>query len=1048
MLALLIVGGGAFFVLARFRMRHDVLYKKGVLHLESGNYQAAIGSFRSALELKPDYGVAQMGVVRALVHGREFDEAEVELDKAVQMGVEEAEAALLRARLLSLRASYRIQTAGSAVDVELCDSVIEQDVQPAILLVEEHAGDADSPALAYTALGDLYMQKSAVLTVKWRLLGAARDLARRLDREEEAAAKHAQALAVTPEMGEAQRSAMAAYGRAVEVDPELARPRLAIARQVLASYIPRPDVAKSVLGPIIEREPGHRGARELLAVAERLVGNHDGALDHIRVVRQDRQDDVGLLQAETQILVDAERWEEADALSLKLIELGPNSIAAAYLRGKVLLEEGRSGEALNHLQNIFARITQPWPQARLALAQALHKQGNRQQAMSAFRQALEDVSATLVTNIRMAGELRTVQYESCMALAGELNEESPESAAEYATRALAIFPHRPEAFDAVKQARMAAGSPLGELEGIVLLHAAGLLATGDLDGTLAVCEEAIEELRTSEWGSQLRLLRARLLSRRGSYREAAEAYGELRETFPDKRPAYELAALHTRLGHFDDARTVYEELLQSDQSDVRAIAGLAGALARSGDMESARAVLSRADRELGSVAVRALLMDLYLREGQIEEAVMLARSHVDSVPDSGAAHAVLAELLWRSGDLADARREFDEALKLGPEFLQAYRRGLLDLHEGRTAQAVSLFEDARDRFPDGLSPKVHLAVALQADGRLQDAAELMQQTLQEARAERAVMDMLRGYLAVMYAALGDIEAATLHNNQARMSELGLRQDRQDLLNFLGAADEPRRQEVGTALNLLVAFSRARCFQPTLERVEALEEMLPGRPLPSCWRASVLDQQARHDEAVEQYEKIIREHPDLIFARMRLADSHARHGEAESAVRVLEEALPYVSEEQAAVIHLSLGQFYEGQNRLESAISSYEAAMRHRAVAALACNNLAYILATRKNDLTAALPLAEQALELGGPIPQVLDTLGWIHCLVGNLEEAAKYLEAAKRGLSAVPTIRYHLGVAYLRAGRRGEARTELEEALAISRTFPEAEEAVKLLGDL
>jgi len=118
------------------------------------------------------------------------------------------------------------------------------------------------------------------------------------------------------------------------------------------------------------------------------------------------------------------------------------------------------------------------------------------------------------------------------------------------------------------------------------------------------------------------------------------------------------------------------------------------------------------------------------------------------------------------------------------------------------------------------------------------------------------------------------------------------------------------------------------------------------------------------------------------------------------------------------------------------------------MAPYAYNSLAWILATVKNDPVAALPLAEQALKFGGPVPEIVDTLGWVHCLAGNAEEAVRYLRAAKLGAPNLPTVRYHLGVAYLKAGNEAAAKGELEEALGISRTFPEAEEAVRLLETL
>ena len=116
---------------------------------------------------------------------------------------------------------------------------------------------------------------------------------------------------------------------------------------------------------------------------------------------------------------------------------------------------------------------------------------------------------------------------------------------------------------------------------------------------------------------------------------------------------------------------------------------------------------------------------------------------------------------------------------------------------------------------------------------------------------------------------------------------------------------------------------------------------------------------------------------------------------------------------------------------------------------LAANELALLLATERKDPAGALPYAQQAADAaGGRLPNVLDTLGWIQCLNGDTAEAIPLLEKAKAAMGFSPTVRYHLGMAYLKAGRKDEARTELREALAISSPFPEADEASKALGGL
>ena len=52
------------------------------------------------------------------------------------------------------------------------------------------------------------------------------------------------------------------------------------------------------------------------------------------------------------------------------------------------------------------------------------------------------------------------------------------------------------------------------------------------------------------------------------------------------------------------------------------------------------------------------------------------------------------------------------------------------------------------------------------------------------------------------------------------------------------------------------------------------------------------------------------------------------------------------------------------------------------------------------------------------------------------------MSALKEAVALLPqnsTVRYHLAVAYLKAGQKSEAAAELRRALTISTTFPEAQ---------
>ena len=76
---------------------------------------------------------------------------------------------------------------------------------------------------------------------------------------------------------------------------------------------------------------------------------------------------------------------------------------------------------------------------------------------------------------------------------------------------------------------------------------------------------------------------------------------------------------------------------------------------------------------------------------------------------------------------------------------------------------------------------------------------------------------------------------------------------------------------------------------------------------------------------------------------------------------------------------------------------------------------------------------------------ILDTLGWAYLQSGMLTEAEEILRQAVALAPNHPSIRYHLGVAQYRLGRKAEAASELRRALQICGSFPEASKAREIL---
>ena len=96
--------------------------------------------------------------------------------------------------------------------------------------------------------------------------------------------------------------------------------------------------------------------------------------------------------------------------------------------------------------------------------------------------------------------------------------------------------------------------------------------------------------------------------------------------------------------------------------------------------------------------------------------------------------------------------------------------------------------------------------------------------------------------------------------------------------------------------------------------------------------------------------------------------------------------------------------------------------------AQALNALGYTLADRTNRYQEALALITKALELKPNDPFYLDSLGWVHYRLGNLDEAVRNLKQAVV-IQADPEFLAHLGEVLWQQGNHSEAKRIWQQAL-------------------
>ena len=142
--------------------------------------------------------------------------------------------------------------------------------------------------------------------------------------------------------------------------------------------------------------------------------------------------------------------------------------------------------------------------------------------------------------------------------------------------------------------------------------------------------------------------------------------------------------------------------------------------------------------------------------------------------------------------------------------------------------------------------------------------------------------------------------------------------------------------------------------------------------------------------------------------------------------------------------------YEQALDHDKAIMTYQSILEQNPELDAAANNLAAILSDfhfdRPKSLERALKLADRFRDSDNPY--YLDTLGWIHYRLGNLDQSLTFIEKAIKQQDAISQIQFHLGIVLREIGEYDRAREALRKALEENVEFPGVDQAHAALAEL
>ena len=413
---------------------------------------------------------------------------------------------------------------------------------------------------------------------------------------------------------------------------------------------------------------------------------------------------------------------------------------------------------------------------------------------------------------------------------------------------------------------------------------------------------------------------------------------------------------------------------------------------------------------------------LLLEDGKRDEALAYVQAAVDAEPTSAAGQFALGRLHAARGDVAAAERALRKVLDINPRAAAAQTAlANLQLASGDRATALRTAQEAARTAPHDLQARFGVARALLATKDLN-------------RAEREIAALMGEYpdIATVHALYGALAAARRNDSVARSAfERALQLDNESIEPLAG---------------LIALDLAAKNFEAAKARIEV---RLKGDSV----RPELLLVAARTYVAVNDTEAAARSlrqaivlDPSLLPAYSMLGQLYLRQGKLNEARAEFERLAGRQSRPVAALTMVGLIHYSQGD--VAGARRRFEEVMATDPGAAVAANNLAWIYAEGDEKLDRALQLAQTATSNAPNLPEMHDTLGWVHYKMRQSELAAAEFQRSIEQDPANALYHYHLGLAYAQANDPERARQELERALTLSPQFANADHARKLLASL
>ena len=482
------------------------------------------------------------------------------------------------------------------------------------------------------------------------------------------------------------------------------------------------------------------------------------------------------------------------------------------------------------------------------------------------------------------------------------------------------------------------------------------------------------------------------------------------------KPVY--AIFLSQEGRRDEAIREFEKLAKEDPEDRLARTRLVAAYRDANRAPDAEKILDKALKK-NSKDVDALLQrgEMFLAAGKYAQAEADINLVLHLKPEAAEVHFILAKLYQARGTILRYRQELSKALQLNPYLLPVRLELAQALVAGNFAKSAL---DLLNESP--ASQKGMLPVVVQRNWALWAIGDLpeMRKAIDAGLARERSTDLL------LQDGLWKLRTGNFSGARAALEEA---------LNI-----NPTDVRALSALNQ--AYLAQKQSGMALQKVKEYASRQPKSAPVQEFLGLLLMANGDGPQARVAFETAKAADPKFVRADLSLIQSDVADGKLDDAQRRLESVLS--SDGANTVARLWLGNIEATKGDRKAALEHFRQVVTADPSNAQGLNNFAYLLAEYGNQPEEALKYAQKAKELAPDNAEYSDTLGWVLYRKGLYRLAVAELErvASKEGN---PSWKYHLAMAYAKAGDLNRGRATLQAALKRNPNMPEAKVAQEML---